>query len=93
MTDRSTLFRRLLLAALLVSIAAANGCRSTADRCAELAAEARRDAVAAFDAEDPAELSYANVVNRPQRRAALGRAAFERTFDACMGEDPRPAQP
>lgn len=54
------------------------------DPCVEEAAQARAYAVDRFDAEDPEELSYANIVNRPARRAEIGRLAYADALWACQ---------
>ena len=53
------------------------------DPCIEEAVEARAFAVERFDAEDPEEPSYANIVNRPARRAEIARLAYADALAAC----------
>jgi hypothetical protein len=67
-----------LLVLLAVGLAACAG-----DSCIDAAGEARVAAVERFDAEDPAELSYANIVNRPARRAEIARLAYADALEAC----------
>jgi predicted alpha/beta-hydrolase family hydrolase len=69
------------LALVIVLAAGAGACAG--DPCVEEAAQARAYAVERFDAEDPAELSYANVVNRPARRAEIARLAYADALAAC----------
>jgi len=68
--------RCLLGSALLLAACAG-------DPCVDEAAQARAFAVDRFDAADPEELSYANVVNRPARRAEVGRSAYADALAAC----------
>jgi hypothetical protein len=53
------------------------------DPCVDEAAQARAFAVDRFDAADPEELSYANIVNRPARRAEIARLAYADALAAC----------
>lgn len=53
------------------------------DPCIEEAVEARAFAIDRFDAADPEEPSYANVVNRPARRAEIGRLAYADALSVC----------
>jgi len=53
------------------------------DPCVDEAAQARAYAVDRFEAADPAELSYANVRNRPARRAEVARHAYADALAAC----------
>ncbi|MFP4126003.1 MAG: hypothetical protein ACLFU0_05090 [Alphaproteobacteria bacterium] len=53
------------------------------DPCIEEAVEARALAVERFDVEDPEEPSYANLVNRPARRAEIGRLAYADALSRC----------
>jgi len=53
------------------------------DPCVDEAAQARAFAVDRFDAADPEALSYANVVNRPARRAEVGRSAYADALAVC----------
>jgi len=65
---------------------------SLAERCAATANDAREAAMASFDSADPAMLSYANIINRPARRAEVGRLAHRDTLAACRGSPVTPAE-
>jgi hypothetical protein len=69
--------RRWWLGAALLLAACAG------DPCVDEAAQARAFAVDRFDAADPEELSYANIVNRPARRAEIARLAYADALAAC----------
>ena len=77
------LFGRFGLAlGLAIGLAACGG-----DPCIEEAMEARALAVDRFDAEDTEELSYANIRNRPARRAETGRLAYSDALTVCRATE------